>query len=50
MKLKQTVHQAQLIFIICEATCFNLIYRSSSGLHTIKSSKAMHVGIPSCSH
>ena len=45
-ELKQIIRQAQLIFITFEATCFDLIYRSSSGLHTMESSNAMHVGIP----
>jgi len=40
-KLKQIVRLAQLIFIITyEATCFDLICRSSSGLHTIGYSDA----------
>jgi len=38
-------------FIITyEATCFDLICRSSSGFHTIGPSNTMHVGIPSCLH
>ena len=49
-ELIQIVRQAQLIFITFEATCFDLTYRSSSGLHTIESSNAVLVGIPSCSH
>jgi hypothetical protein len=46
----QVVRQAQLIFITFEATYFDLIYKSSSDLHTMESSNAIHVGIPSYSH
>jgi hypothetical protein len=49
-ELIQIVCQAQHIFITFEATCFDLIYRSSSGLHTMEFSNAMHVGIPSYSY
>jgi hypothetical protein len=39
--LIQFVRQTQIIFIITlEATCFDLIYRSSSGLHTMEYSNA----------
>jgi len=48
-ELIQIVRQTQLTFITFEATHFDLTYRSSSGLHTMQSSNAMHVGIPSCS-
>jgi len=37
-------------YYIFKATCFDLVYRSSSGFHTMESSNAMHVGIPSYSH
>jgi len=50
IELIQIVCQAQQIFITFEATCFDLIYMSSSGLHTRESSNVIHVGIPSCSH
>jgi hypothetical protein len=49
-ELIQTVRQAQLTVITFKATYFDLTYRSYSGLHTMDSSNAMHVGIPSCSH
>ena len=41
-----------LLFIVCEATCFDIIIRSSSGLLTIESKDALyvlgsqHAGIP----
>jgi hypothetical protein len=37
-------------FITCEATCYDLNYRSSSGLLTIEITNTVHVGIPLCTH
>ena len=36
------------VFIVCQATCFDLNYRSSSGLLKIEFTNTVHVGIPSC--
>jgi len=44
--LIEIVRQAQLIFIITfEATCFDLTYRSSSGLHTLEPSNATQTNL-----
>ena len=32
-----------LLFIVCEATCFDLLIRSSSGVLTVESKDAIHV-------
>jgi len=49
-KIYELCTSSTTTFIICEATYFDLNYRSSSGLLTIKFTNAVHVGIPSCLH